>query len=454
MNIELGRPSRTQAEFLRATAAVVAFGGSRGGGKSYAVRLKIKLMALEYPGIRMLLVRRTYSDLDENHIKPLIAETAGWAKYKYSDRSMTFFNGSFLKFGYCDSESDLRQYQGREYDLIFIDEATQFTEDMYTQISATNRGANSFPKRIYLTCNPGGVGMGWVKRLFIDRDYRDGENPDDYVFIRSSVYDNKILLREDPAYLQRLLALPDDLRRAWLDGDWDIYQGQYFSEFRRSIHVMRPFEIPENWNRLIAIDYGLDMLAVVWGAFDERGHGYIYKEYCCPELNAAEAARAIIDRCEEREKTADGRVHVIAPPDLWARTKDTGKSIEEIFWENGCLFDKADANRQSGWMNIKDWLMVSPDECGENVSGVRIFENCTELIRCLPLLQYSKRNSLDCDTEPHSITHICDAFRYLLADRPKRAEPIEALTAEQKMLAENKRRAMGYGIAKKRRIIR
>ncbi len=184
-------PNPKQRQFMLAKTRFVAYGGARGGGKSWAVRQKAKLLALNYAGIKELILRRTFPELRENHILPLNVDLTNIAKYKETDKSFTFPNGSRLKFGYCDAESDVLQYQGQEYDVIFLDEATQFTEFQYNALTACLRGANGLPKRMYLTCNPGGVGHEWVKRLFIDKKYRPTENPDDYTFIAARVYDNK-----------------------------------------------------------------------------------------------------------------------------------------------------------------------------------------------------------------------------------------------------------------------
>ena len=436
MDIVLPRPQPKQREFLAAKSRYVAFGGARGGGKSFAVRLKAIVLALRYQGIKMLLVRRTFPELNENHIKPLVMQTAGYARYRDSDKTLTFVGGSTLKFGYCDTDADVLQYQGQEFDIIFIDEATQITEYQFDCIRACMRGVNAFPKRMYLTCNPGGVGHGWVKRLFVDREYRPDEKPEDYTFIKSRVYDNLALMDSDPDYVRTLETLPDDLRKAWLDGEWDLFAGQYFSEWRRDKHVLASAPaIPPNWTRVIAMDYGLDMLAVVWGAFDEDGRGIVYKEVCRPDLPVAEAADAILTACLPDEFNRDGRtVDVYAPPDLWSRTKDTGKSVAELFWERGVHFIKADNNRQHGWMNVHDWLRDGDD----GTPFLRFSPACTECIRCIPLLQYDKRNSLDCATEPHDITHAPDAVRYLLQSRPDRAKAIIEQTHEEHILYEYK----------------
>ena len=177
-----GKPQERQKLFFDAKEKYVAYGGARGGGKSWALRRKMILMCLKYPGLSVLILRRTYAELRENHIRPLCAELAGTAVYTETRKTFEFPNGSRIRMGYCDSEADVNQYQGQEFDVIALDEATQLTEYQFQTLKGALRGANPYPKRMYLTCNPGGVGHGWVKRLFIDREYREGEDPKDYCF--------------------------------------------------------------------------------------------------------------------------------------------------------------------------------------------------------------------------------------------------------------------------------
>lgn len=159
--LHIGVPNEKQKLFLQCRAKYIAFGGARGGGKSWAVRTKAKLMALRYPGIRLLLVRRTYQELENNHIRFLRRELAGIAEYRATGRQFVFPNGSVLDFGYCACDGDLDRYQGAEYDVIFLDEATQLREEWMRQFAACLRGVNDYPKRIYYTCNPGGAGT-WI----------------------------------------------------------------------------------------------------------------------------------------------------------------------------------------------------------------------------------------------------------------------------------------------------
>lgn len=405
-------PNEKQKEFFLARSRFVAYGGSRGGGKSWAVRKKAILMAVNYPGIRMLLLRRTFPELRENHILPLMADLAGIAQYKESEKAFIFPNGSRLRFGYCDGEADVLQYQGQEFDVIFIDEATQFTKFQYDTLTACLRGANPFPKRMYLTCNPGGVGHEWVKRLFITKRYENGENPEDYTFIAARVYDNKALIEQDTGYVRMLENLPEDLRRAWLDGDWNVFAGQYFSEWSEKTHVMEPFPIPAHWRRYFAMDYGLDMLAGYWIAVDTTGRAYVYREIYESGLIISEAAKKIMAATNEKIDT------YIAPPDLWNRRQDTGKSVADIFAEYGIYLVKAKNDRVQGWYNLKEWLKPTIDETGAEAANLRVFRNCEHLIESIPALQFDKKNPNDCANEPHEFTHGPDAIRYFVAGRP------------------------------------
>ena len=410
-----GNPSIRQKEFLTAEGRYIAYGGARGGGKSWAVRVKAALLALRYAGIKILIVRRTYPELRENHILPLMSLLKGISTYRDIDKSMTFPTGSRIKFGYCDSDRDLLQYQGQEYDVVFIDEATQFQENFFDTIKACVRGANDFPKRIYLTCNPGGVGHAWVKRLFIDREYKDAESPADYTFIKATVYDNPALLDNDPDYIRVLETLPDEVREAWLNGNWDVYAGQYFTEFKREVHVIEPFVIPDWWQRYFVMDYGLDMFAGYWVAVDAEGMEYIYREVYKPNL-------IISDMIAEIKAYDDKITSYYAPPDMWNRRQDTGESVAERALKSGIYFNKVSNDRVMGFMTVKEHLKVYDDKFGEPCSRLRIFENCLNLIRCIPLVQYSDKNPNDVSTEPHNLTHSIDALRYFCSARTQAAE--------------------------------
>ena len=364
--LTMDRPNPRQQEFLRCRKKYVAFGGARGGGKSWAVRTKAKLLALHYPGIRLLLVRRTYQELEANHIRFLRQELAGLAEYRATARQFVFPNGSVLDFGYCAADGDMDRYQGAEYDVIFLDEATQLKEEWLRQFAACLRGVNEFPKRLYYTCNPGGPGHSYIKRLFIDRRFQAGETPDDYVFIPAKVTDNRALLKKQPDYLRQLEALPRRLRDAWLEGKWDVFQGQVFQEFtndpahyqdRRFTHVIAPFDIPREWPVYRSYDFGYAKpFSCGWWAVDYDGVIYrILELYGCtgePDVGVRwtpEKQFAEIRRIEDTHPWLKGReIQGVADPAIWDTSR--GESIYETALRHRVFFTRGDNRRIPGWM--------------------------------------------------------------------------------------------------------
>ena len=423
--IEVPHPFPPQVKFFEAKTKYIAYGGARAGGKSWAARIKAVLLANGNPGIQILLLRRDLQSLRENHLFPLQKLLKGVAEYRAITRDFTFPNGSRIVLGYCASESDVLQYQGQAYDVIFMEEATQFTNMQFNALTECNRPSGRtkepFPSRMYFTCNPGGVGHAWMKRLFIDRNYTETENPDDYTFIPAKVYDNEYIMTTAQDYVRTLENLPPDRRRAMLHGDWDVYEGQYFSEFRRDIHVMDAFPIPKHWHRYISIDYGLDRFVALWIAVDENGRGYVYKEIAESNLIISEAAKRLKDI-----NAGDNITMSFAPPDLFNRRQDTGKSAVDIFLENGWYFYKSNNNRVQGWYDLKEWLkpVVQPD--GTEQARLVIFSNCLELIRCLPQLQHDAKKPEDVATEPHEFTHAPDALRGFVCGRPTASDAAPA----------------------------
>lgn len=432
---KIDQPYPQQIAFFEARARHVAYGGSRGGGKSWAARNKACLLCLTNDGIQVLLLRRTMPELKLNHLFPLQEMLKGIALYKQEDKLFIFPNGSRLMLGFCDKEADVLRYQGQSFDVIFLEEATHFTLYQYNKITECCRLSGlckkQFTPRMYYTCNPGGVGHNWMKRLFIDRAYKASEKPEDYVFIPSSVYDNKWLLEHDPEYVRKLENLPEDQKKADLYGDWNIFSGQYFDEFDTEIHTCKPFDIPPTWNRYFTMDYGLDMLAGYWIALDEHGRAYVYRELYKPKLIIREAARAILAmmpkvKTSEGDETDIPTEHIekwFAPPDLWNRRQDSGKNVADMFRENGIILTKTSNDRATGWLALKEWMAPFRDTDGELKAKIVIFKTCENLIRCLPLLQYNNKDRNDAGdvrdvtSDNHEITHAPDALRYFVNGR-------------------------------------
>ena len=434
-------PNPRQREFFASTARHTAYGGARGGGKSYAMRRKLVMLAMRYPSLRLLLLRRTLQELRENHLLPLQSDLLGYAEYKRDERTFLFPNGSRLTLGYCDSDSDVLQYQGAEYDVIGFEEATHFKEEwlifISTSLRTTKRG---FSPRIYYTCNPGGVGHAYIKRLFIDRVFREGENPDDYLFIPARVYDNKVLMEADPHYVHRLEALPEHKRRAHLEGDWNVYEGQVFEELRvepshfadrRFTHAIEPFVPPAHWERYRSFDFGYAKpFSVGWWAKDGDGRLYRILELygCAPrEANVGvrwtpeEIFREILRIEREHPFLCGHRIAGVADPAIWDASR--GESIAATGERLGVYFERGDNRRVAGWMQLHDRL--SFDENG--VPMLYVFKTCREFLRTVPTLQYSRVHPEDVDSEMED--HIADETRYLCMMNPMRAAPREAVRA-------------------------
>ena len=432
--IIMPRPSERQLLFFQSRKKYTIFGGARGGGKSWAVRWKAVLMCARYPGIKILILRRTYPELLENHINPMKDVLYGVARYNGTEHEFRFPNKSRIKFMFCSRDDDLMKIQGHEYDVIAIDEATQMTEYQIKSIGACVRGTNPFPKRLYMTCNPGGPGHQYIKRLK-DGKFRDGENAEDYVFIQSLVTDNKALMREQPEYIDQLKALPPKLRDAWLYGNWDIYEGQFFEEFiddpehyldKKYTHVIEPFEPPRGWKIYRSFDWGYAKpFSCAWWAVDFDGVFYrILELYGCRKDRDGtdipnEGVKWIDDKIfseiarMEREHPwlAGKKIQGVADPSIWAG-EENGISRKDVAEKYRVYFEKGNNDRIPGWMQCHYRLAF--DENGYPM--MYVFKNCQAFIRTIPLLCYDEHVPEDLDSTLED--HVADEWRYFCMTDP------------------------------------
>lgn len=454
--LKFGHPNDRQLQFLTEDNKYIAFGGARGGGKSWAVRVKAALLCLNYAGIKVMIIRKTYPELQENHIVPMCEMLHCYdenkknriASYNDSKKNITFPNGSRILYRYCDNAKDAERFQGTEVDVLFIDEATHQSEEKMKKLTACVRGVNNFPKRIYLTCNPGGEGHAWVKRLFIDKKYENNEKAEDYTFIQSLVTDNKALMESNPDYIRQLEALPPKLRDAWLYGDWNVYEGQFFEEFkddqdhyedRQWTHVIKPFDIPDGWKIYRSFDWGYNKpFSCGWWAVDYEGVAYrILELYGCTKT-ANEGVKwtppqvfAEIHKIETEHRWLKGKkIQGIADPAIW--DAETGESIADVAAKHQVYFTQGDNKRIAGWMQVH--YRMAFDENGYPM--MYIFNNCKAFIRTIPLLQYDEHKVEDLDTDGED--HIADEMRYFLMSRPiaprMKAQPDEYEKSPLKLL--------------------
>ena len=429
VNIDIPEPNEKQRLFLADHHRHCAYGGARGGGKSWAVRTKAVLLCCAWAGIKILIVRKTYKELINNHIVPLQAMLPREvARYNKTEKVFTFANGSTIWFGYCANDSDLDQYQGAEYDVIFIDEATQLKEEWIKKINLAVRQPNGLPKRTYYTCNPGGVSHNYIKRLFIDRKYEGAEVPENYSFTQALVTDNKALMEMQPEYKTELEALPPKLRKAWLEGSWDIFEGMFFEEFkddpehyedRQWTHVIAPFEVPKEWKIYRSFDWGYSKpFSCAWWAIDYDGVAYrILELYGCTKTPnegvkwIAPKVFAEIQRIEREHRWLKGKqIYGVADPAIFSA--DGGESIAETAQKYGVYFTPGDHQRIPGWMQIH--YRMAFDENGYPM--MYVFNNCKGFIRTIPTLLYDEHKVEDLDTEGED--HIADETRYFCMSRP------------------------------------
>lgn len=416
-----------QIEMCKSQFTYTLYGGMRGGGKSFTVRVKAIDMCFKYPGIHILIMRRTFPELEENHAKPLRSmlkcnTSMELAKYKVSTNEFIFPNGSIIKLGQCQRDADVDKYQGHQYQVIIIDEATHFTEYIYMKLTECLRldsvammndpeyekKWSNFRCRMYLTANPGGVGHIWVKRLFIDKKYQNGENPDDYTYIPCSVFENKFIMENDPKYIERLEALPEKERQAMLYGDWNVFEGQYFEEFDEAIHIYNPneVEIKPNWRRYRTRDYGLDKTACYWIAMDENGTCYVYRELWQSNL----VVKASGDMINSMTLPEDTPFLDICPPDLWNRSSQTGRSVVDILQTECQQFPtKANNDFYNGCLMMKEFFQVNKET---GLPRLIISTDCPHLIESIRMIQHDEDNVNVYAKQPHEPTHSVDSLRY------------------------------------------
>lgn len=443
-------PQKKQAEFMSRGEYEALYGGAAGGGKSDAL-LAEALRQVEIKNYRGILFRDTVPQLEALMSRSEELYKAAYPKAKFNDNKKVwrFPSGAHIFFGYMQRDKDRFNYQGKPYDFIGFDELTHFTYTQYSYMKSRNRPTGP-GTRVYLraTCNPDGKGMGWVKDRFVTPapplttmwERVPVHMPDgtvkkmkrSRVFIPSSVFDNEILLANDPNYLATLASLPEAERNALLYGSWDSFTGQVFTEWindpehyedRRWTHVIAPFDIPEHWKIVRGFDFGYAKpFSVGWYAADPWGKLYrITAWYGCNgtpnrglELTPYEIAKGIREK-EDSDPLLKGRkITGIADPSIWDKSR--GESIEEMMasapffvtWFPG------DNTRLAGKMQFHYRLAF--DNTGDCMFQVFDVPENRDFIRTVPMLVYSDRHPEDIDTEMED--HIYDETRYVMMDRP------------------------------------
>lgn len=422
------------------------YGGAAGGGKSDCAVAEA-LRQVHIPHYRGLILRKTYPQLSEltDRSHEIYKSAFPDAVYNEQKHVWKFPSGAKIYFGAMQHTKDRTNYQGKRYDFIDFDELTHFTWDEYSYLFSRNR-PNGSGTRCYIRAqaNPGGVGHGWVKERFITPAppmttiyeefavvFPDGHTEKkrrSRIFVPSSVFDNKILLKNDPEYITRLAALPENEKKALLYGDWDSFSGQVFTEWRNNpdgyenhigTHVINPFIMPKSWKVYRGFDFGYSRpFSVGWYGVDHDGRMYRVRElYGCGETpnegvrwEPSKIAEKILE-IEKEDPNLRGRyITGIADPSIFDESR--GESVGAMMERAGVYFEKADNTRIAGKMQIHNRLAFDED----GMPMLYVFKTCRHFIRTVPALVYSSTDVEDVDTAAED--HIYDEVRYVAMERP------------------------------------
>lgn len=408
-------PRQVEAvEALTGPATYVMIGGAAGGSKSKGLREIGHQQCMAVPGFRVLLLRRTYKELEQTHLRDIEVEAPEMgAAAVPSAKVCRYPNGSTMQFGHCETAADAANYLSAEYDLILFDELVTFEETMFLLIASRARSTKpGVTPKILCGTNPGGPQSHWVRMRFIDHnvdldDYPD-YRPEEWQFIPSKLEDNPYL---DQQYERKLLALPPEMRKAYRDGDWDIFPGQYFPEWRRKTHVSAEHLVyPSDYPRVRSVDWGFVKPGVcIWWVLMPEGHAYAEEEYVFTRTIAKDVAKEIVRRTKERGISVR---YTVADTAMWSPESDSGESVSETFQRNGVACIQADKERLNGWQRLRHWLRSSPD----GQPWMRLSPACPYGARTIPSLISDDHKPEDVDTDGED--HFGDAARYFVMSRP------------------------------------
>jgi hypothetical protein len=431
----LYQPTPRQVEASKVGAPNLLYGGAAGGAKSHWMRWEFFKRCLQVPESRYLLFRRTFTELRDNHMDEARREVEvmkdhGIAVEFLKDDKMVVFprpggKDSWLRFAHCENEGDEEKYLSSQYEGVGLDELATFTQKqamgILSRLRSRIEGAVPMAR---CSSNPGGAHTLWVKQWFIDHEVTDEEDPyydpADWAYVPSRLYDNPWLMDPDGSfrtYEKRLGPVGTERRRQLLDGDWDAIAGQFFSEWRPSVHVadLGPVGMGVEWIRALDWGYYPDPAVCLWIACLPDGRLYVRHEAHWRETIAVDVARGIQAQTRELGKHA-GAVSVrytSADPTMWNLKGQTGESIAETIIRAGVPLRQAKHERKSGWMRVRAFLAVRPDGQGGEMPSIIIHPSCKGLLRTLPTLVYDD----DGDMAPGN-DHWADTLRYACMSRP------------------------------------
>lgn len=424
------------------------YGGAMGGGKSYWLRwMMIKLLMNYYAvtgmrGIRVGLFCEDYPSLDDRHLSKIMYELPPWlgrlnrGNHEYILAPQ--YGSGVVAFRNLD---DAAKYASSEFAAIGVDELTKNLKPVFDMLRTRMRWPGITDVKFLAGTNPGSVGHGWVKEMWMDRKFDPNEREAHlFHYIKAVAGDNAKNL--DSNYFLQLQGLPEEKRKAFLEGDWNLFEGQFFSEWKDSVHVCEPFEVPDGWARYGAYDHGRAKPATFgWYAVDYDGRVwkyrelYVNKEDGTSRWEADMIAREVVNITQQ---AGEKLIYTIADSAIFTKT-GVGESIAEVMIRNGMgstdaipillPCQKGEGSRVAGWNIMHQYLyhdQYTPPK-------MKYFKNCYDSIRTIPSLVYDEYKPEDLDTDGED--HAADIDRYILqsfrARKTKPPKPREQIKIEQ-----------------------
>lgn len=423
----------------------IGLGGARGPGKSHAVLSQAALDDCQrVAGLKMLFLRQTGVSAQESFDDLIDKAVRGRAEFHKRKNFLKFPNGSRILLGGYKDERDIDKYIGLEYDVIIIEELTQLTEAKYDKVRGSLRTSKpDWRPRVYTSFNPGGVGHVWVRQRFV-LPYRE-QRQDKTRFVPSTYKENPAL---NQTYIDYLESLEGDLGKAWREGEWDLFAGQYFGEWRYEKHVVEPFILPLTWFRFRAIDpSGREgITSCHWYAVDNNGRAWCYKEYyygpgvigvdgkkIITGRDYDEHADAIAALSMDKDGTPEQYRYTVIDTAAFAKA-GYSETAAEIFERHGVTgLIAAAKERVVGWNAVHTYLRWKAATSSSNAQDplFKVFSTCVNLIRTIPLLQHDTLHPEDVDSDGED--HAADELRYFLRTLREVKAPKPMTTVERKL---------------------